>query len=38
MGMKYALLNRILDELIRGRIKITVGKKGEIVSLISGWD
>jgi hypothetical protein len=36
MGIRYALLNPILDELAReGRIKMTVGKQGELVSLIS---
>jgi hypothetical protein len=35
-GMRYALLNPILDELAReGRIKLTLGKNGDIVSLIS---
>jgi predicted transcriptional regulator len=35
-GMRYALLNHILDELIReGRIRITSGKQGDLVSLIS---
>jgi len=33
--MRYALLNPILEELAReGRIKITVGKHGELISLI----
>jgi hypothetical protein len=33
------LLNPILDELAReGRIRITVGEQGDIVSLISGWN
>jgi predicted transcriptional regulator len=37
IGMRYAMLNPILDELMKeGRIKITVGKQGDIVSLISG--
>jgi ribosomal protein L17 len=35
-GMRYALLNPILDELVReGRIKTTLRKDGDIVSLIS---
>jgi hypothetical protein len=35
-GMRYALLNPILDELVKeGRIKTIVGKHGDIVSLIS---
>ena len=34
-GMRYALLNPILEELAReGRIKMTVGKQGDLVSLI----
>jgi hypothetical protein len=34
-GMRYALLNLILEELAReGRIKMTVGKDGDMVSLI----
>ena len=34
MGMRYALLNPILDELVReGWIKIVSGKEGDIVSL-----
>jgi predicted transcriptional regulator len=33
-GMRYALLNPILDELVKeGRIKMTVGKQGDLVSL-----
>jgi len=33
-GMRYALLNPILDELVReGRIKIAAGKDGDMVSL-----
>ena len=33
-GMRYALLNSILDELAKeGRIKRTVGKHGELISL-----
>jgi hypothetical protein len=36
MGMRYAVLNPILDELIReGRIKMTLEKDGNIVSLIN---
>jgi hypothetical protein len=36
-GMRYALQNPILDELVReGRIRITAGKQGDIVALISG--
>jgi predicted transcriptional regulator len=36
MGMRYALLNPILDELMKeGRIKIASGKDGDMVSLIS---
>jgi predicted alternative tryptophan synthase beta-subunit len=36
-GMRYALLNPILDELVReGRIRITADKQGDIVALISG--
>ena len=32
--MRYALLNPILDELAKeGRIKITAGKQGDLVSL-----
>jgi hypothetical protein len=35
--MRYALLNPILDELMKeGRIKIAAGKDGDMVSLISG--
>jgi predicted transcriptional regulator len=35
-GMRYALLNSILDELMKeGRIRITVTMKRDIVSLIS---
>jgi hypothetical protein len=37
MGVEYALLNPILEELAReSRIKISVGKHGDLVSLISG--
>jgi predicted transcriptional regulator len=37
MAMRYALLNPILEELAReGRIKMTFGKQGDVVSLISG--
>jgi hypothetical protein len=36
-GMRYAMLNPILDELMKeGRIRITVTMKRDIVSLISG--
>jgi ribosomal protein L17 len=36
-GMRYALLNPILEELVRkGKIKMTLEKGGDIVSLISG--
>jgi hypothetical protein len=35
--MRYALLNPILEELAReGRIKMTVGTQGDLISLI-GW-
>jgi hypothetical protein len=35
--MRYAILNPILDELAReGRIRITAGKQGDTISLISG--
>ena len=35
-GMSYALLNPILEELVKeGRIRITTGKDGYMVSLIS---
>jgi predicted transcriptional regulator len=35
-GMRYVLLNPILDELMKeGRIRITVTMKRDIVSLIS---
>ena len=34
--MRYALLNPILDELVKeGRIRLTLGKDGYMVSLIS---
>jgi hypothetical protein len=34
-GMRYALLNPILEELVReGRIKMTVGKQGDLVSSV----
>ena len=34
IGMRYALLNPILDELVReGRIRITPGKDGGLISL-----
>jgi predicted transcriptional regulator len=33
-GMRYALLNHILEELAReGRIKIASGKQGDLISL-----
>ena len=36
MAMRYTLLNPILDELVReGRIKLTLEKYGDMVSLIS---
>jgi predicted transcriptional regulator len=36
MGMRYAILNPILDELAReGRIKMTVGKHEDLISLIN---
>jgi hypothetical protein len=36
-GVIYALLNPILEGLVReGRIRITVGKQGALISLISG--
>ena len=36
-GMRYALLNPILDELAsEGRIRLALGKEGDMVSLISG--
>ena len=36
-GMRYALLNPILEELVReGRIRLTFGKDGHMVSLMSG--
>jgi hypothetical protein len=35
MGMRYALINPILEELAReGRIKISIRKYGDIVSLV----
>jgi predicted transcriptional regulator len=35
-GMRYALLNPILEELVQeGRIKMTLGKDGDMVYLIS---
>jgi hypothetical protein len=35
-GMRYALLNPILDELAKeGRIKMTVGRHENLVSLIN---
>jgi predicted alternative tryptophan synthase beta-subunit len=34
-GMRYAYLNPILEELVKeGRIKMTVGKQEDLVSLI----
>jgi hypothetical protein len=34
-GMRYAFLNPILEELVReGRIKITVGMQGDLISLV----
>jgi len=34
-GMRYGLLNPILEELAReGKIRMTVGKQGDLVSLI----
>jgi hypothetical protein len=36
MGMRYALLNPILEDLAReGKIRLTLGKDGYMVSLIS---
>ena len=36
MGMRYAVLNPILEELVReGRIRLTLGKDGHMVSLMS---
>jgi hypothetical protein len=33
--MRYALLNPILEELaMEGRIKMTTGKQGDLISLI----
>jgi hypothetical protein len=35
-GMRYAMLIPILDELVKeGRIRLTLGKDGYMVSLIS---
>jgi hypothetical protein len=35
MGMRYAVLNPILDEMAReDRIRITAGKDGDLISLI----
>ena len=35
-GIRYALLNPILEELVKeGRIKIAAGKDGDLISLIS---
>ena len=34
-GMRYALLNSILDELVKeGRIKIAAGTDGDMISLL----
>jgi hypothetical protein len=34
MGVEYALLNPILEELAReGKIKVTLGQKGGMISL-----
>jgi hypothetical protein len=34
-GMRYALLNPILEEMAReSKIKMTVGKEGDLISLI----
>jgi hypothetical protein len=34
-GIRYALLNPILEELAKeGRIKMTVGKQGDLISLV----
>jgi len=34
-GMRYAMLNPILEELAHeGRIKMTTGKQGDLISLI----
>ena len=36
-GMRYALLNPILDELVReGRIRLTASLQGDVVALVSG--
>ena len=36
IGMRYALLIPILEELVqKGKIKMTLGKDGDIISLIS---
>ena len=36
MGMRYALINPILEELVKeGRIKISPMKYGDVVSLIA---
>jgi hypothetical protein len=33
--MRYALLNPILEELAReGKIKMTVGKQGDLIALV----
>jgi hypothetical protein len=34
-GMRYSLLNPLLEELAReGRVKMTIGKRGDLISLI----
>jgi DNA-binding HxlR family transcriptional regulator len=36
-GMRYAMLIPILEELVRkGRINVTVGRQGDIVTLVGG--
>ncbi len=36
MGMRYTLINPILEDLVKeGRIKISPGKYGDVVSLIA---
>ena len=36
-GMRYAVLNPILDELVReGRIRLTASMQGDVLSLNSG--
>ena len=35
MGVEYAALNPILEELAReGKIKMTVGKQGDLIALV----